>query len=44
MTLGFMASRGDEFDLGPKTRLDHSELLCSKVLLKYKKKQRKLLT
>ena len=25
-------------DLGPEMRLDHSELLCSKVLLKYKKR------
>ena len=33
---GFLASRGDEFNLGPETRLDHSELLCHKVLLKYK--------
>ena len=36
MTPGFLASRGEEFDLGPVTRLDHSDLLCSKVLLKYK--------
>ena len=35
-TLGFLASRGDEFNLGPVTRLDHSELLGNKVLLKYK--------
>ena len=34
--LGFLASRGDEFNLGPETRLDRSELLCNKVLLKYK--------
>ena len=33
---GFLASRGDEFNLGPETRLDCSELLCNKVLLKYK--------
>ena len=33
---GFLASRGEEFNLGPETRLDHSELLCDKVLLKYK--------
>ena len=31
-----LASRGEEFNLGPETRLDHSELLCNKVLLKYK--------
>ena len=35
-TLGFLASRGDEFNPGPETRLDRSELLCNKVLLKYK--------
>ena len=34
--LGFLASGGDEFNPGPETRLDHSELLCDKVLLKYK--------
>ena len=33
---GFLASGGEEFNPGPKTRLDHSELLCNKVLLKYK--------
>ena len=35
-TPGFLAPRGEEFDLGPETRLDRSELLCNKVLLKYK--------
>ena len=35
-TPGFLASGGDEFKLGPETRLDRSELLCNKVLLKYK--------
>ena len=35
-TLGFLASGGEEFNLGPETRLDHSELWCNKVLLKYK--------
>ena len=34
-TLGLLAS-GGEFNLGPETRLDSSELLCNKVLLKYK--------
>ena len=34
-TPGFLAS-GKEFYPGPETRLDHSELLCNKVLLKYK--------
>ena len=31
-----MAPRGEEFNPGPETRLDCSELLCNKVLLKYK--------
>ena len=35
-TPGFLASGGDEFNPGPETRLYHSELLCNKVLLKYK--------
>ena len=35
-TPGFLASGGDEFNLGLETRLDRSELLCNKVLLKYK--------
>ena len=34
--LGFLAPRGEEFNPGPETRLDHSELLWNKVLLKYK--------
>ena len=34
---GFLAFRGEEFNLEPETRLDHSELLCNKVLLKYKR-------
>ena len=33
---GFLTSGGEEFNLGPEMRLDHSELLCNKVLLKYK--------
>ena len=33
---GSLASRGEEFNLGPETRLDRSELLCNKVLFKYK--------
>ena len=36
MTPGFVASGGEEFDRRLETRLDHSEFLCSKVLLKYK--------
>ena len=34
-TPGFLASRG-EVNPEPETRLDRSELLCNKVLLKYK--------
>ena len=33
---GFLASGGEEFNLGPETGLDRSEVLCDKVLLKYK--------
>ena len=33
---GFLAPRGEEFNPGPETKLDCSELLCNKVLLKYK--------
>ena len=36
-TPGFLASGGEEFNPGPETRLDHSELLCDKVLLKRKR-------
>ena len=32
---GFFASRGDEFNLGPVTRLGCSELFCNIVLSKY---------
>ena len=35
-TLGFLTSGGDEFNPGPEMRLDRSELLCNKVLLKCK--------
>ena len=35
-TPGFLAPGGEEFNRGPETRLDRSELLCNKVLLKYK--------
>ena len=35
-TLGLLASGGEEFNPRPEMRLDRSELLCSKVLLKYK--------
>ena len=33
--LGFLASGGEEFNLGPETRFDRSDLLCHKVLLKF---------
>ena len=33
---GFLASGGEEFNLGSVMRLDGSEVLCNKVLLKYK--------
>ena len=35
--LGFLASGEEEFSLGPETRLDRSELLSNRVLLKYKR-------
>ena len=35
-TPGFLSSR-EEFNPGPETRLDRSELLCNKVLLKCKR-------
>ena len=35
-TPGFLAPGGEEFNPGPETRLDRSELLCNKVVLKYK--------
>ena len=35
-TPGFLAPGGEEFNPGPETRLDRSELLYNKVLLKYK--------
>ncbi|KAB0381398.1 hypothetical protein FD755_009182, partial [Muntiacus reevesi] len=34
---GFLASGREEFNLGPETRLDCSELLCNRVLLKYER-------
>ena len=34
---GFLASEGEEFNQGPEMRLDRSELLCNKVLSKYKR-------
>ena len=36
-TPGFLAPGGEEFNPGPEMRLDHSELLCNKVLLMYKR-------
>ena len=35
-TPGFLSPGGEEFNPGQETRLDRSELLCNKVLLKYK--------
>ena len=35
-TPGFLAPRGEEFNPGPEMSLGRSELLCNKVLLKYK--------
>ena len=32
---GILGPEGEEFNPGPETRLDRSELLCNKVLLKY---------
>ena len=32
---GFIVSGGEVFDLGPEMRLDHLELLCSKILFRY---------
>ena len=30
-TPGFLASKGEDFNLGPETRLDRSEILCNEV-------------
>ena len=38
--LGFLASGGEEFNPGPEMRFDCSELLCNKVLLKYKEREK----
>ena len=32
-----LASGGEKFNPGPEMRLDRSEVLCNKVLLKYKR-------
>ena len=37
---GFLTSREEEFNLGSEMRLDCSELLNNKVLLKYKEKEK----
>ena len=42
MTLGFLASGGEEFDPEPVMRLDCSEILCDKVILKYKRDRESL--
>ena len=39
LTPGFLAPVGEEFNPGPEMRLNHSELLCHKVLLKYKRER-----
>ena len=36
-TPGFFTSGGEEFNPGPEMRLDRSELLCNRVLLKFKR-------
>ena len=33
---GFLVTRGEEFNLGPENRLECSDILCNKVLLKCK--------
>lgn len=33
MGLVFVVSGGEDFGQGPETKLDNSELLCSKILL-----------
>ena len=38
-TPGFLASGGEEFNPGPEIRLECSELLGNKVLLKYKREK-----
>ena len=38
-TPGFLAPGGEEFNPGPETRLDRSELLCNEVLLKYRDRE-----
>ena len=42
MILGFLASGGEEFDPEPVMSLDHSEILCDKVLLNYKRDRESL--
>ena len=39
MMLEFLASRVEDFNPGPVTRLDLSELLCDEDLLKYKRER-----
>ena len=36
-TPGFLASGREKLNPGSETKLDHSELLCNRVLLKYKR-------
>ena len=37
--LGFVTSRGEDFNLGPETRLDHWSFWCNRILLKYKREK-----
>ena len=37
--IGILGLQGEEFNLGSEVRLDCSELLCNKVLLKYKREK-----
>ena len=41
-TPGFLTPGGEEFNPGPEMRLDRSELLCNKVLLKYRSEERRV--
>ena len=42
--VGFVISKEEDLASGPGTGHDHSRLFYSRVLLKYKNRQRKLLT
>ena len=36
---GFRTSRGEDFDLGTETSLDHWSFLCNRILFKYKREK-----